>query len=175
MFRGMSGIGDSTADRLEAVGLAQRIYDQHQVLKALAKKGLLTKSLVERAVEFANYMQVIVERYGEGTKPHVLANWKSVVDETPRLRLGLGVLPLLIFGFALIAGLVTVSIVAAVKKNLDVQEREIQLQMVKAGYDPSKVKAPGGFLSDLKGLATVLTVAGVAFAVFKLLPKRKAA
>ncbi len=175
MFCGTTGLGDTTADRLEAVNLAQRIYDQHQWLKTLAQKGLLTKGMVERASEFARYMQVIVERYGEGTKPHVLANWKSVIDETPRLKAGLGILPLLIFGFALIAGLVTASIVSAVKKNLDVQEREIQLQMVKAGYDPSKIKQPAGFLGDIKGIVTALTIAGVMFALFKFLPKGKAA
>lgn len=174
MFSGATGLSDTTADRLEAVNLAQRIFDQHQWLKKLAQKGLLTKGLVERAAEFAKYMQVIIDRYGQNTKPHVLANWKSVVAETPRLKAGLGIV-FLIFGFALIAGLVTVSIISAVKKNLDVQEREIQLQMVKAGFDPSKVKSSPGFLSDLKELMTILTVAGVAFALFKFLPRRKAA
>lgn len=175
MFTGTNGLGDTTADRLEAVNLAQRIFDQHQKLKLLAKAGLLTKPMVERAAEFAKYMQTIVERYGEGTKPHVLANWRSVVDETPRLKLGLGLVPLLIFGFALIGGLITVSIVAAIRKNLDVQEREIQLQMVKAGYDPAKVKPSGGLLSDLKGVVTALTIAGIVFAAIKFWPKRKAA
>jgi len=153
MFTGFGAYTD--AERLEAQAIVQRIYSHHQVLKALARRRGLTKELVNNAVEFAKFVQVAIDSWGKEIRPSVLANWQSVVAETPRLQEGLGIVPLIIFGILLLAGAFTVGHFVVAKKKLDVDEVEAKERLVKLGVNPADLFSDTSFLGQIRGIGMI--------------------
>lgn len=161
--------------------LAQRIYNQHQKLKVLAKNRAVTADMAKRSQEFAKFLAAYLERYKATLRADVARNLANVIAETPGVVGGLSFIPLVIFGIALLASaFITYEVVSAVRKNLDVQEKEIDARLAvytKGGAsdvkDTFNKPTQAGLFGGLADFAKYAMVGGLVYIGWKMFSKKR--
>jgi hypothetical protein len=178
---------------LEESRLAQRIFDQHQKLKVLAKLRQISPTMLKRAQEFAKFLMAYVGAYSPPygkLRSDVAANLRLVIRETPGLQGGLGLIPVIIWGAvvavsAVGAYLISRGMTERTALEVGLQQKEIDAKLAFAAQGKSadeiqKILNSGGggppapgFISQIGGLMQYALWGGLAYVGYKLFLEKK--